>query len=176
MWQLLNSSELLWLVRSVVSDIPADLIIHVNNTKYQLHKVRMLFFFYLYAKGSDHRLLLFNTLIHSLEECWSNSSSFIFEVLRQIYICLRFSDPKVVSRNLQVNWNPRINLMQCKEHLSLKAQSWLRKHIPVNQLQLQPLVKAQRFDSHYLLQKLQIIKAFDEHRLGWGCWTRSIFL
>ncbi|XP_062198985.1 BTB/POZ domain-containing protein At5g47800-like isoform X2 [Phragmites australis] len=25
-------------VRSVVSDIPADLIIHVNNTKYQLHK------------------------------------------------------------------------------------------------------------------------------------------
>jgi hypothetical protein len=25
--------------RSVVSDIPADLIIHVNNTKYQLHKV-----------------------------------------------------------------------------------------------------------------------------------------
>lgn len=26
-------------VRSVVSDVPADLIIHVNNTKYELHKV-----------------------------------------------------------------------------------------------------------------------------------------
>lgn len=29
-------------VRSVVSDIPADLIIHVNNTKYQLHKFPLL--------------------------------------------------------------------------------------------------------------------------------------
>ncbi|OEL13786.1 BTB/POZ domain-containing protein [Dichanthelium oligosanthes] len=27
-------------VRSVVSDVPADLIIHVNNTKYQLHKLK----------------------------------------------------------------------------------------------------------------------------------------
>ncbi|XP_044948955.1 BTB/POZ domain-containing protein At5g47800-like isoform X1 [Hordeum vulgare subsp. vulgare] len=32
----------LWLGRSVVSDIPADLIIHVNNTKYQLHKFPLL--------------------------------------------------------------------------------------------------------------------------------------
>jgi hypothetical protein len=30
-------------VRSVLSDVPADLIIHVNNTKYQLHKVLVLF-------------------------------------------------------------------------------------------------------------------------------------
>ncbi|CAL5090711.1 unnamed protein product [Urochloa decumbens] len=29
-------------VRSVVSDVPADLIIHVNNTKYQLHKFPLL--------------------------------------------------------------------------------------------------------------------------------------
>ncbi|KAG2642370.1 hypothetical protein PVAP13_2KG210600 [Panicum virgatum] len=36
------SFELLWLIRSVVSDVPADLIIHVNNTKYQLHKFPLL--------------------------------------------------------------------------------------------------------------------------------------
>ncbi|KAG2633880.1 hypothetical protein PVAP13_2NG230100 [Panicum virgatum] len=40
--ELLCSFELLWLIRSVVSDVPADLIIHANNTKYQLHKFPLL--------------------------------------------------------------------------------------------------------------------------------------
>jgi hypothetical protein len=43
--ELLSSFQLLWLIRSVVSDVPADLIIHVNNTKYQLHKVLIVLFY-----------------------------------------------------------------------------------------------------------------------------------
>lgn len=130
-------------------------------------------FFPIYMQKKVIILSSYETLPYIFfDECWSNSSSFLFEVLRQIYICLRFSDPKVVSRNMQVNWNTRINLMQCKEHLPWKDLLYTESTKLIEKTyscqstaaaSLQPLVNAKRFHwPHYLFQKLQKIKAFHE--------------
>jgi len=83
---------MLWLIRSVVSDVPADLIIHVNNTKYQLHKVLMVFVFFIYEKLSPFPLMKHSYFPHGM----LIKQFIFFELFTQTCICLVFSDSKVV--------------------------------------------------------------------------------
>ena len=73
-----------------MSDVPADLIIHVNNTKYQQHKVLIVFF--IYAKLSSFPLMKHSYFVREM----LIKQFIFFNVLTQTCICLGFSDSKVV--------------------------------------------------------------------------------